>query len=118
MTRFRHPLLRTAYSLFLGLTMLCVTAMPMLAATHGLHELEHLLADAGNSAVDPDPDGDATDQLHAEDGCLHSMALVSMTMRWTLPVRRSAPPSFEAVLPPISPPGRFLRPPDRLNTLR
>jgi hypothetical protein len=111
-TRPRHPLLRTAYGLFLGLTMLCVTAMPMLAAAHDLHEVEHLLADAGDAAADPDPDGDGgMDQLHAEDGCLHSMALVSVTMRWTLPVRRSAPPSLEAMPPPLSPSARFLRPP-------
>ena len=112
MIRIRRPLLRAAYSLFLGLTVLCVTAMPMLAAAHGLHEAAHLLADAGATAVDSDPDGgDGTDQLHAEDGCLHSMALVSVTMRWTLPVRRSAPPTFEALPPPVSPSGRFLRPP-------
>jgi hypothetical protein len=111
-TRLRHPLLRAVYSLFLGLTMLCVTAMPMLAAAHGLHEVAHMLADADDAATDPDPDGDdGMDQLHAEDDCLHSMALVSVTMRWTLPVRRSAPPSFEAVPPPVSPSGRFLRPP-------
>lgn len=112
MNRFRHPVLRALYTLFLGVTMLCVTAMPMLAANHGLHEVEHLLADAGDTSVDGESDdGNGIDQLHVEDGCLHTPALASMPIRWTLPVRRSAPPPFEASTPPPSPSGRFLRPP-------
>ena len=112
MNRFRHPVLRALYSVFLGVTMLCVTAMPMLAMSHGLHELEHLLADAGDGSVDGDTDdGGGIDQLHSEDGCLHAQTMVSVTIRLILPVRRSATPPFLGSPPPASPSGRFLRPP-------
>jgi hypothetical protein len=103
---------RLAYALFLGLTVLCVLAKPIIGSAHEVHELAHALADAGGDDTDRDPDDGQASPLHAEDQCcFHAIALPMVAVVAALAVTPHDPPTFVASPPPPSPATRFLRPP-------
>jgi hypothetical protein len=116
MTSPLRSLLHSVRALFLGLTVLCLLAQPVLAAAHELHEVEHALADAAGSHGDsadresPAP-GTLDGLLHAFDCCLHATALAAPALDWTAQRLGAAPPRVSLPLHTPSPLSRFLRPP-------
>ena len=117
MTSPLRALLHSLRGLFLGLTVLCLLAQPVLSAAHELHEAEHALAHAaaggsGDAVAEESPaPGTLDGLLHAFDCCLHATALTGTGPLWTPNILRSRPPLTP--LPPAapSPLSRFLRPP-------
>ncbi len=117
MTSALRPLLQSLRALFLGLTVLCLLAQPVLAAAHEMHDAQHALADATDGdhgvPVDADPaePGTFDGLLHALDCCLHATAVPTPLLFWTPHRLQSLPPrvSSPAHTPSLS--ARFLRPP-------
>ena len=112
-----RALLHSLKTLFLGLTVLCLLAQPVLSAAHELHEAEHALADAaaslsGDTMVEDAPaPGTLDGLLHAFDCCLHATAVPTPVLAWTAHRLQSLPP--RVILPVHTPSrsSRFLRPP-------
>lgn len=117
MTSPLRALLHSLRGLFLGLTVLCLLAQPVLSAAHELHEAEHALAHAaaggsGDAVAEESPaPGTLDGLLHAFDCCLHATAVPAAVLTWTpRPLQSLAPRESLPVHTP-SAYSRFLRPP-------
>lgn len=113
MTRSPALLRRVLFALFLGLTALCVLAKPVTGAAHEVHDLVHVLAEAGADGIDPDAAGGGdTDPLHAEDGCCFHAVALPLIVAGTVVVPGAAdPPGWRTETGETSHPSRALRPP-------
>jgi hypothetical protein len=117
MTSLLRPLLRSLRVLFLGLTVLCLLAQPVLAAAHEMHDAEHALADGAGrdhelpGDADPSEPGTLNGLLHALDCCLHATAVATPSLVWTPHRPESLAPRLSLPLHTPSLPSRFLRPP-------
>lgn len=117
MNSLLRPLVHSLRALFLGLTVLCLLAQPVLAAAHEMHDAAHAMADATGgdhgTAVDADPaePGTFDGLLHALDCCLHASAVPTPALFWTPHPLQTLPPRVSLPVHTPSSSSRFLRPP-------
>lgn len=110
----RRPLVRLLQSVFVGLTLLCVLAKPVLTIAHEVHEAQHAALDgsAGEAAAESH-DGKTSlgHLLFAAHCCAHAPVLASDAPVLVVAHQPQAPPVFVPTPPSPSPRATMLRPP-------